>query len=194
MLAGDRGRETEDAMDIGIPVRQPALDQPVENTIERNAVDGRGAKCEFDLVVRQRRRRGIQQFHDTNSRWRRARTGTANVSGDSVRTVKIRRGQGIRPKDFERRLNHSHASDATLLQLRQQFNRYGQHEQDTTTRQETCEISSHSISLADVRVRNPFVQDAQSVRAVPGLIRFFAGACVPVKTVGRSPGHRTGRT
>jgi hypothetical protein len=69
----------------------------------------------------------MQQLHDTNSRWRRSRTGTANMPGDSVMTGKIRRGQVIRPKDFERRLNHSHPSDATLLQLRQQFNRHGEH-------------------------------------------------------------------
>ena len=127
MLTDGCSRKAEHPLCIGIAVRQPALDQPVENTIERNAVDGRGAKCEFDLVVRQRRRRGVQQLHDTNSRWRRACPGTANISGDSVATAKIRRGQGIRPKDFERRLNHSHGSDATLLQLRQQVNRHGQH-------------------------------------------------------------------
>lgn len=98
MLAWDRGREAEDAMDIGIPVRQPALDQPVENTIERDAVDRRGAKRQFNLVVRQRRRRGVQQLHDTNSRWRRARTRTPNMTGYSVRAGKFRRRQGIRQK------------------------------------------------------------------------------------------------
>ena len=117
MLAGDRSRETEDAMDIGIPVRQPALDQPVEDTIKRDAVDCRGAKRQFDLVVRQRRRRGVQQLHNSNSRWRRARTGTANTTGDSIGTRKIGRGHGFRSKDFDRRLNHSHCSDATVLQL-----------------------------------------------------------------------------
>jgi len=67
-------------------------------------------------------------LHDTNSCWRRARAGTTNVTGYCVRTGNVRRGQGIRPKDFDRGLNHSHASDATLLQLRWQIDRHCHHE------------------------------------------------------------------
>lgn len=90
MLTGSSGRETEDAMDIGIPVRQPALDQPVENTIERDAVDGSGPQRQFDLVVRHCDRCGVQQLQDTNSCRRGSRAGTANMPGYSVRTGKFR--------------------------------------------------------------------------------------------------------
>lgn len=56
--AGWRRRKTENAPDIGISMRQPALDQPVEHAVERYAVGHRFPERPLDLVMGQRRRRG----------------------------------------------------------------------------------------------------------------------------------------
>jgi hypothetical protein len=63
---------------IGIAVRQPALDQPVEHPIQGDAIESQIAERLLDVVMSQRRRRSMQQPQDTDPRRRSARASPAN--------------------------------------------------------------------------------------------------------------------
>lgn len=84
MFAGGSRRKAKNPARVGIFVRQPAIDKPVENAIEGHPVERRGAERQFDLVVRQRRWRSAQQEQNANTRGRRARAGASNMLGDKV--------------------------------------------------------------------------------------------------------------
>ena len=52
VLANRCCRKAEDPLRIRIPVRQPARNQPVKYTIERNAINRRLTERQLDLTVR----------------------------------------------------------------------------------------------------------------------------------------------
>jgi hypothetical protein len=87
MLADGGSRKAEHPLCIGIAVRQPTLDQPVEHPIQRDAIESQIAERLLDVVMSQRRRRSMQQPQDTDPRRRGARARPANQqrSGFSLR-------------------------------------------------------------------------------------------------------------
>ena len=52
MLAGTGHGKTENTTGIGILVRQPGFDQPVEDTVESNPVKHQCSQRKLDLVMR----------------------------------------------------------------------------------------------------------------------------------------------
>ena len=67
MLAGTGHGKTENTTGIGILVRQPGIDQPVEDTVKRNPVKRQAPQSKLDLVMRKRRRRATQQLQDPDA-------------------------------------------------------------------------------------------------------------------------------
>ena len=117
VFAGGGGRETIDPVGISVFVRQATFSQPIEHAVEGHAVDRQGAQGGLNLVMRQRSRRGAQQAQNADARRCRARTGAANLLGDSIDAGEMRRRQGEYPAGkLIRRLDHSAKPDATLLQ------------------------------------------------------------------------------
>ena len=82
MLTIRRNGEAEHTMSIGGLVGQAVFNQPVEHTIECDAIERRFAKGLFDLVVTQGSRCRTQQLQHTNARRRRTSTATADLLGD----------------------------------------------------------------------------------------------------------------
>lgn len=120
MLTGRRDRKPENATRIGTLVRQSGLDQPVENTIERDAIKRPGAKGQFDVVMRQRCRCLKQNLQDTNARRRSARPGAADLGGEGAGFAVGLGGQrGGRSGGMHhgRKLEHRASVHATRLQV-----------------------------------------------------------------------------
>lgn len=90
MLSSRGGRKAKHPLSVRILVRQSALDQPVQDAIEGYTVERQGPQSQFDLVVRQCRRRGSQQLQNADSRRCGTRAATADLLGDSFNAERSR--------------------------------------------------------------------------------------------------------
>ena len=84
MLAGTGHGKTENTAGIGILVRQPGFDQPVEDTVECNPVKHQCSQRKLDLVMRKWRRRATQQLQNPDTRRSCPRTAAPDLIGNRI--------------------------------------------------------------------------------------------------------------
>ena len=84
MLTGSGGRKTEQALRIGLAMRQTTFHQPVKNAIEGDAVECQIAERLLDLVMAQCCRCNSEQQQDADACRRRPRARLANQQGDAL--------------------------------------------------------------------------------------------------------------
>lgn len=97
MLSWRSGGKAIDPIAVRALVRQSARNQPVEDTIQRNAIERRNAQRRLDFVVRQSGWRSAQQLQYANAGRCRALAGATNLLGDRFSAWGKGMAHGVQP-------------------------------------------------------------------------------------------------
>jgi len=84
MLSRRCRRETEDTARIGAFVRQSAVDEPVEHTVQRHPIKSHITQPDFDFTMRQRGRRLAQHAQNPDAGRRRPRAETPDLFSNGL--------------------------------------------------------------------------------------------------------------